>query len=86
MSSPVYEKGNVVLQDPKSLQGYNNLGYQAHQELDLEVQKDVNDCFANERPGYAFPAAAKVGGIYANNTYPNGLQLTYQDFLKIHGQ
>src|SRR4030042_5528556 len=39
-------------------------------QLDLEIQKDVEDFFKNERPEYVFLAAAKVGGIYANNTYP----------------
>ena len=39
-------------------------------QLDLEIQKDVEEFFKNERPEYAFLAAAKVGGIYANNTYP----------------
>jgi GDP-L-fucose synthase len=38
--------------------------------LDLENQKDVNDFFERERPEYVFLAAAKVGGIYANSTYP----------------
>jgi GDP-L-fucose synthase len=38
--------------------------------LDLELQKDVNDFFQRERPEYVFLAAAKVGGIYANTTYP----------------
>ncbi len=39
-------------------------------QLDLEIQKDVEEFFKNERPEYVFLAAAKVGGIYANNTYP----------------
>jgi GDP-L-fucose synthase len=51
-------------------QGYNNLILRTHQELDLEIQKDVNDFFERERPEYVFLAAAKVGGIYANNTFP----------------
>jgi GDP-L-fucose synthase len=38
--------------------------------LDLENQKDVIEFFERERPEYVFLAAAKVGGIYANNTYP----------------
>lgn len=51
-------------------QGYKNFILRTHQELDLEIQKDVNDFFERERPEYVFLAAAKVGGIYANNTYP----------------
>jgi len=39
-------------------------------QLDLEIQKDVNEFFEKERPEYVFLAAAKVGGIYANSTYP----------------
>jgi len=39
-------------------------------QLDLEIQKDVNEFFEKERPEYVFLAAAKVGGIYANTTYP----------------
>ncbi len=38
--------------------------------LDLENQKNVIEFFERERPEYVFLAAAKVGGIYANNTYP----------------
>jgi GDP-L-fucose synthase len=39
-------------------------------QVDLEIQKDVEDFFKRERPEYVFLAAAKVGGIYANSTYP----------------
>lgn len=51
-------------------QGYTNLVFRTHIEMDLEIQEDVNDFFERERPEYVFLAAAKVGGIYANNTYP----------------
>jgi len=51
-------------------QGYKNFILRTHQELDLEIQKNVNDFFEREGPEYVFLAAAKVGGIYANNTYP----------------
>jgi GDP-L-fucose synthase len=50
--------------------GYTNLLYRTHQELDLSNQKDVNDFFEKERPEYVYLVAAKVGGIHANNTYP----------------
>lgn len=52
------------------LEGYANLILRTHKELDLEIQKDVNEFFEKERPEYLFLAAAKVGGILANNTYP----------------
>ncbi len=52
------------------IQGYPNLVLRTHREVDLEVQADVNAFFRKERPEYVFLAAAKVGGIYANNTYP----------------
>ena len=51
-------------------QGYNNLILRTHQELDLEIQRDVDEFFQQERPEYVFLAAARVGGIHANSTYP----------------
>jgi GDP-L-fucose synthase len=50
--------------------GYTNLVTCSHGELDLTAQEEVNDFFLREKPSYVFLAAAKVGGIYANNTYP----------------
>jgi len=50
--------------------GYNNIITRSFAELDLRVQADVEGFFSEERPEYVFLAAAKVGGIYANNTYP----------------
>ena len=49
--------------------GYTNLIYHTHAELDLTDQKAVEAFFAKEKPEYVFLAAAKVGGIVANNTY-----------------
>lgn len=49
--------------------GYTNLILKTSQELDLRRQQAVEDFFAAERPEYVFMAAAKVGGINANNTY-----------------
>jgi GDP-L-fucose synthase len=49
--------------------GYENLLTRSSAELDLRSQADVNDFFAKEKPDYVFLAAAKVGGIHANNTY-----------------
>jgi len=55
----------------KNLQqrGYSNLITKTHKELDLTKQSAVRDFFENEEPEYVFLAAAKVGGIVANNTY-----------------
>src|SRR5690349_13132862 len=50
--------------------GYRNLLLRCHHELDLTNQSAVARFFSTERPEYVFLAAAKVGGIYANNTYP----------------
>jgi len=50
--------------------GYANLLTRTHAELDLERQDQVDAFFAKERPDYVFLAAAKVGGIHANSTYP----------------
>jgi GDP-L-fucose synthase len=50
-------------------EGYNNIITRTSSELDLTIQTGVADFFAEERPDYVFLAAAKVGGIIANNTY-----------------
>ncbi len=50
--------------------GYRNLILRTHAELDLTVGTDVARFFASEQPEYVFLAAAKVGGILANSTYP----------------
>jgi GDP-L-fucose synthase len=50
-------------------QGHKNLLTRSSVELDLRNQQSVNDFFAQEQPGYVFLAAAKVGGILANDTY-----------------
>jgi len=50
--------------------GYTNLVTRTHAELDLTDQAAVEAFFNQERPDYVFLAAAKVGGIHANNTYP----------------
>jgi GDP-L-fucose synthase len=51
-------------------QGYTNIVTRTHAELDLTNQFAVADFFQTEKPEYVFLAAAKVGGIHANNTYP----------------
>ena len=50
--------------------GYTDLVYRTHQELDLSNQSAVQDFFAQEKPDQVYLAAARVGGIYANNTFP----------------
>jgi GDP-L-fucose synthase len=49
--------------------GYTNIVTRTHSELDLTDQHAVNEFFKKEKPEYVFLAAAKVGGIHANNTY-----------------
>lgn len=51
-------------------EGYSNIITRTHAELDLTRQADVESFFAAEKPDYVFVAAAKVGGIHANATYP----------------
>jgi GDP-L-fucose synthase len=50
--------------------GFNNLVVRTHEELELEDQASVHSFFEQEKPEYVFLAAAKVGGILANSTYP----------------
>ena len=50
--------------------GYTNIITRTSAELDLRVQEPVNEFFESERPDYVFLAAAKVGGIWANQSYP----------------
>lgn len=49
---------------------YSNLLYSDYEDFDLQRQEAVEKFFEKERPKYVFLAAAKVGGIWANNTYP----------------
>jgi len=51
-------------------EGFSNLVFSDRKRVDLRQQRDVDAFFAAERPAYVFLAAAKVGGIHANNTYP----------------
>lgn len=61
--------GSAIIRSLKQ-KGYSNLVTRTRAELDLTVQSSVEIFFAAEKPDYVFLAAAKVGGIYANNTYP----------------
>lgn len=60
--------GSAILRKLKSL-GYDNLITRTSKELDLRDQQSVQDFFLEEKPEFVFLAAAKVGGILANNTY-----------------
>ena len=60
--------GSAIVKNLKS-KGYSNLIYRTHQELDLLNQEAVANFFELEKPEYVILAAAKVGGIVANNTY-----------------
>ena len=61
--------GSAILRRLKN-EGYHNLVTCTSQELDLMDQTQVAHFFKEEKPDYVFLAAAKVGGILANNTYP----------------
>ncbi|GLI36680.1 GDP-L-fucose synthase [Geobacter hydrogenophilus] len=61
--------GSALVRQLRS-RGYVNLLLPEKRELDLANQQAVADFFASQKPDYVFLAAAKVGGIHANNTYP----------------
>jgi len=61
--------GSAIVRRLREL-GYSNLVLRNRNELNLLNTKEVTDFFAAERPEYVFLAAAKVGGILANNSYP----------------
>lgn len=61
--------GSAIVRELKK-QGYSNIITRTHQELDLCRQQEVVSFFENERPEYVFLAAAKVGGIAANQEAP----------------
>ena len=60
--------GSAITRKLRS-EGYENLLLRSSSELDLRNQKAVSEFFAKEKPDYVFLAAAKVGGIHANNVY-----------------
>ncbi|CAL1395087.1 unnamed protein product [Linum trigynum] len=70
--------GSAIVRKLQSL-GFANLLLRTHSELDLTRQADVESFFAAEKPDFVILAAAKVGGIHANNTYP-------ADFIAINLQ
>lgn len=70
--------GSAILRNLQK-RGYNNLLLRSHSELDLTNQESVADFFTKEKPEYVFLAAAKVGGINANNTYRG--QFIYENLM-----
>jgi GDP-L-fucose synthase len=60
--------GSAIMKKLKK-EGYNNLVYRTSSELDLRRQEKVEEFFKDEKPDYVILAAAKVGGIQANDTY-----------------
>ena len=60
--------GSAIVRNLKD-RGYENIITKTRQELDLLNQKDVLDFFEDQKPEYVFDAAARVGGIYANDTF-----------------
>mgnify|MGYP001604708750 CR=1 FL=1 len=60
--------GSAILRKLKK-EGFENLLLKSSSDLDLRKQQETDDFFAMEKPDYVFLAAAKVGGILANNTY-----------------
>ena len=61
--------GSAIVRNLKA-KGFHNIVSRTSQELDLRRQTEVEDFFKEEKPDYVFLAAAKVGGIMANSTYP----------------
>jgi|TARA_Y100001949_G_C15918168_1_gene299986 GDP-L-fucose synthase len=61
--------GSAILRQLK-IRGFKNLLIRSHDDLELTNQALVLDFFKNEKPDYVILAAAKVGGIHANSTYP----------------
>ena len=61
--------GSAIIRVLKD-QGFENIVTRTHSELDLTNQQQVQDFFSQEKPDQVYLAAAKVGGIFANDTYP----------------
>ena len=70
--------GSAIVRQLES-RGFINLVMRTHKELDLTNQAQVKDFFKQEKPDYVILAAAKVGGIHANNTYP--ADFIYQNIM-----
>lgn len=61
--------GSAIIRNLED-RGYTNIIYRGSKELDLRRQAEVEKFFEEEKPEYVYLAAANVGGIHANNTYP----------------
>ena len=70
--------GSAIIRNLKS-KGYENLVFTPHKKYNLIIQNVVNDFFVQEKPDYVIMAAAKVGGILANNTYR--AQFIYENMM-----
>ena len=70
--------GSAIVRNLKA-QGYTNIITRTHAELDLTNQTAVQHFFKVEKPDQVYLAAAKVGGIYANNTFP--AEFIYQNLM-----
>lgn len=70
--------GSAIMRQLDAM-GYSNVLTRTHSELDLVNQAQVQAFFEKEKPEYVFLAAAKVGGIHANNTYP--AEFIYQNMM-----
>jgi GDP-L-fucose synthase len=70
--------GSAIVRQLES-RGFTNLIMRTHKELDLTNQAQVQNFFTQENPDYVILAAAKVGGIHANNTYP--ADFIYQNIM-----
>ena len=70
--------GSAIVRQLES-RGFTNLILRTHKELDLTNQAQVRSFFTQESPDYVILAAAKVGGIHANNTYP--ADFIYQNMM-----
>ena len=70
--------GSAIVRQLES-RGFTNLLMRTHKELDLTSQAQVQTFFEQEKPNYVILAAAKVGGIHANNTYP--ADFIYQNMM-----
>ena len=70
--------GSAIIRTLKD-HGYTNLIFRSSKELDLCRQADVEDFFETHKPDYVFLAAARVGGIHANNTYRASFHLRQYD-------
>ena len=70
--------GSAIVRNLQA-KGFNNLVFRTHAELDLTNQAAVKRFFEQEKPDQVYLAAAKVGGIHANNTYP--AEFIYQNLM-----